>query len=380
MMADWGLMQKPSSASVMALHQSEMLQVKLRGQRLEPGEVESVLTSQAAVAAAHVTLVHHPATNEAQLMAYVSPASCDRQALLEACKQQLPRHMVPSLFMAIPSLPQLPSGKVNPRELPPPDWSQQAAADASEGPRSDPEAKVLDVMKDVLHSDAVGVHSDFFSMGGSSMLAHAVASGASEATGVAVQPGAVFQHTTAASLAAHVAESMDEVSPDTAPVEDIIQAAPYSEAERIAGVPCSFNQEQMYLAHEQLDTKHTYNVPMGLKLAGALEPVALQKALEVLQDRHEALRTSFRSASDGRPLQCIQPARKAAPLSLATARADSTNGRSAEAILHEEAQAPFDLSRPPLLRILLVTVSPMLCASDGHLHVQWHVQWHQGRF
>ena len=186
-----------------------MLQVKLRGQRVEPGEVESMLTAQPYVTAAHVTMQHHPVTQEAQLVAFVAPASCDSQLLMAACKQQLPRHMVPSLFAAVPSLPQLPTGKVNTHELPPPDWSQQDAADACEDPRSDMEARLLAVMKDVLHSNAVGIHSDFFSLGGSSLLAHAVASGASEATGSSVQPAAVFQHTTAASLAAHVAELTD---------------------------------------------------------------------------------------------------------------------------------------------------------------------------
>ena len=324
---------------------------------MEPGEVENMLTAQPDVEAAHVTMEHHPATQEAQLVAHVTPSPCDSQALMRACKQQLPRHMVPSLFMAVSSLPQLPTGKVDAGGLPAPDWSQQDVAATPKGPRSDLEARVLSVMKDVLHSDAFGIHSDFFSLGGSSLLAHAVASGVSRATGVDVKAAAMFQDPTAASLSAHVAKSLDTLSASTAPVADNVQAAPYSEAERSAGVPCSLNQEQMFLAHDQLAAKHTYNVPMAVVLAEALDPAVLQAALLLLQERHDALRTGFCAASDGRPLQCVQPVRNAAPLGLSQAQVKFETGLSAHTLLRESAQAPFDLSSPPLLRALLLEVS-----------------------
>ncbi len=333
------------------------LQIKVRGQRLEPSEVECVLMSQPELTAAHVTMAHHPITKQAQLIAYVTPASCDGGLLRDACMQQLPRHMVPGLFTAIPRLPQLPSGKVNMLELPPPDWSQQTTINPSEGPRSDLEAQVLNVMKDVLHSDAVGIHSDFFNMGGSSLLAHAVASGASAATGAAVQPAAVFQYTTAAGLAAHVAKLMQDPPPAAVAATDLIQAAPYTEAERRAGVPCSLNQEQMWLANDQLCTKHAYNVAMVWELLGCLDPMVLQKALRYLQARHEALRTSFCTAPEGRPLQCIQPDADAAPLLLSLSHAGPEDSHSAEDMLLNAAQLPFDLSRPPLMRVLLLSVS-----------------------
>ncbi len=316
-----------------------------------------MLTTHSQVTAAHVTMVHHPLTNQAQLAAYVVPATCDQHSLREACMQQLPRYMVPTLFMAVSSLPQLPSGKVSTRDLPPPDFSQPTDSDRYEAPRSNLEASILSVMKDVLHSDTMGICSDFFGAGGSSMLAHAVASQVSTATGVSVQPGAVFQHTTAASLAEHVAELMQDPPPAAVAATDLIQAAPYTEAERRAGVPCSLNQEQMWLANDQLCTKHAYNVAMVWELLGCLDPMVLQKALVYLQARHEALRTSFCTAPEGRPLQCIQPDADAAPLLLSLSHAGPEDSHSAEDMLLNAAQLPFDLSRPPLMRVLLLSVS-----------------------
>ena len=330
--------------------------MKLRGQRLEPGEIESVLVAQLSVSAAHVSMAHHPATQETVLVAHVTPQNCNVQLLLRACRQQLPRYMVPSRILPLPGLPQLSSGKVDTQALPAPDWSLSEVSDSDEAPTTELEAQAVAIMEEVLQQDHVGIHTDFFEAGGSSLLAHAVAARLSDTIGAAVLAADIFQHTSAAALAGHVQGRAGSGPHDSAIQPPFIHAAPHSEADRSRGVPCSLNQEQMFLAHGQLAAKHTYNVPMATKLAGTLDPAMLQNALRLLQDRHDALRTGFCAASDERPLQCIQPAGLAAPLVLSQARVWNDTGQSAHDILLEAARAPFDLSSPPLLRALLLEV------------------------
>lgn len=149
-------------------------QVKLRGFRLELGEIEAVLAAVPGVQDAVVVLqdAHTPA---AVLVAYVTPETADEAALLAAAHAKLPHYMVPSAFVLLAELPRLPSGKVSRKALPRSDASADGPAFLA--PRTPLEQAVHDAWQQTLHiSEPVSVYANFFQMGGNSLQAGALCS------------------------------------------------------------------------------------------------------------------------------------------------------------------------------------------------------------
>lgn len=130
--------------------------------------------------------------------------------------------------------------------------------------------------------------------------------------------------------------------------------SPLSAAARAAGVPCSWNQEQLYLLHQQLPNKCTYNEPCGISIEGRLDLDGLQQAFGLLISRHEALRTGFVMCKDS-PLQFVMPIDDARPHLHLIHLADLSHSH-VQAALRKQAMRPFDLANPPLLRAVLAMV------------------------
>lgn len=89
------------------------MQIKIRGMRVELGEIENVLSSDPAVNEVQVSVVKHKATQQPTVVAYATPATVDIEAILDASNTQLPEHMVPSTVIPLEEMPLLPSGKVS---------------------------------------------------------------------------------------------------------------------------------------------------------------------------------------------------------------------------------------------------------------------------
>jgi hypothetical protein len=179
-------------------------QVKIRGFRIEPGEVEAVLSQRAEVREA-VVVVREDAPGDRRLVAYVVAEEEASPAELRAhLTGRLPEYMVPSAFVRLESLPLTPSGKVNRRALPAPEY--EAGAGRYVAPRTPVEEVLAGIWAEVLRLERVGVGETFFELGGHSLLATKVASRIRAAFGVELPLRAFFEGPTVAALAVRVEE------------------------------------------------------------------------------------------------------------------------------------------------------------------------------
>ncbi|WP_457355440.1 non-ribosomal peptide synthetase [Roseateles sp. P5_D6] len=182
-------------------------QVKVRGLRIEPEEIEVVLRAQSGVADVVVdaVLLH----GEPVLVAYVQTAVVDERALFDACRQRLrerlPAYMCPSHFVALASFPRSSSGKVDRASLPPP-GADAAPIPTILSPASETERMLAGLIQQLLHRPHVAMDDDFFRIGGHSLAAARLAARVQAALGVELSIADVFAHSTVSTLASRVDE------------------------------------------------------------------------------------------------------------------------------------------------------------------------------
>ncbi|HYG62093.1 MAG TPA: amino acid adenylation domain-containing protein, partial [Thermoanaerobaculia bacterium] len=321
-------------------------QVKVRGFRIEPGEIEALLRRQPAVRDA-VVEVRGDTQDGGRLVAYVVPAggaaSVPAGALRDALRGALPEHMVPAAFVMLEALPLTPNGKVDRRALPAPNLAPAASYAA---PRDPVEEVVADVWSELLAVERVGIHDDFFGLGGHSLLGARLMSRLFHVFGVELPLRALFEFPTVAGLAAQLAAALRQgAGSETPPIERV---------EGEAEAPLSFAQQRLWWIHQLEPESPAYNLPVALRLHGRFIPQLLEAALGEIVRRHEVLRTTF-PAVEGRPVQRISPPR---PLRSPLVDLSGLPGPRAEAAAAElagaEALRAFDLSSGPLLRVALL--------------------------
>ncbi|KOV96061.1 non-ribosomal peptide synthetase [Streptomyces sp. NRRL B-3648] len=328
-------------------------QVKIAGVRIEPGEIEVLLAAHPSVAAA-VVAVHRSGTGDARLTAYAVPVAGERldpEGLRVHLAAALPEAMLPAAFVELPELPLTPNGKVDRRRLPAAAEPNPPATGAWEAPRTAAEEAVAELMAEVLGVERVGAEDDFFQLGGHSLLAIKLVLRLRRAFGTELTVGELFQARTVAALAARVtvAGAGPEPAPDTG-----------GDAVRPAGrdrpLPLSFGQQRMWFLDQLEPGTHEYVVPLALRLTGPLDTVALRHALDELSERHEILRTRYRSEG-GEPVQIVDPA---GPVDFTlTDLTDAPDaGRRARTLVEELARRPFDLEHAHPLRATLIRTAP----------------------
>jgi amino acid adenylation domain-containing protein/non-ribosomal peptide synthase protein (TIGR01720 family) len=245
-------------------------QIKIRGFRVELGEIETALQALAAVR--EVVVLYR----DRQLVAYVIPsgeAPPDVPALREALGRTLPDYMIPAHFVFLDAFPIAPNGKLNRAALPAP--IVQAAADQYEEPRTAAEHALCGIWAEVLGRDRVGVQDDFFAIGGDSISSTRIVARARHA-GYRLTLKQIFQHHTVRALAA-VAEPL-EASPDAATVSPL--------------GPLPLTPIQRRFLDSSSDVRH-FNQAVLLETAPDLDRQRLSNALAVLLRRHDALRLRF---------------------------------------------------------------------------------------
>ena len=331
-------------------------QVKIRGFRVELGEIESVLLAHGGVREAAV--VDLPDGDTRRLAAYVAtrsngaPAPDDRE-LAAWVAARLPEHMVPAAFVRLDTLPTTPSGKVDRKALPAPDW--RASSAPYEAPTTPTEHAVAAIWSTLLDVEEVGRADDFFALGGHSLLAGRALTRLRSQLEIEVPLRALFEHPTLAGFAARIDVLRAEAGASSA-----LGTEPESDTD---GLPeLSFGQERLWFLHRLDPASAAYNIPGAVRLRGVLDQGALQRALDAVVARHDTLRTVF-PADGGAPQRRVEPAE-----GVDLARADlggddrETARQRAEARARDEATRPFDLEAGPLFRALLLRI-----ADDEHL-------------
>nr|QEO74123.1 AMP-dependent synthetase and ligase [uncultured bacterium] len=331
-------------------------QVKIRGFRVEPAEIEAVLVSHPQVAAAAVLV--SGSGRDKQLVAVVEPAGetpppAELRAFLA---QRLPAWMVPAGFAVVDRLPLTPSGKVDRSALARMRFDLQRGAD--EAPRAGIEQALAEVWEEVLNVERVGRGEDFFHLGGHSLLAMRLASRVRASFGVELELREFFEASTLAGFAERLERALEKTSSRES--EELLESA-------ASRSPLSSGQQRLWF----LDLLHldiglpVYNLPVVFDLEGPLQADLLEAALTGVVRRHAALRTTFEVDSTGDPVQVVS-----APAPHRMARVDLSGLPQDEArqaagrLMEEEERRPFDLTRGPLLRSLLVRFAP-----DAHRFV-----------
>ncbi|WP_328755337.1 amino acid adenylation domain-containing protein [Streptomyces sp. NBC_00269] len=306
-------------------------QVKIRGFRIELSEVEAALAAQPGVRQAAV-VVREDRPGDQRLVGYAVSAPenpLNAQDLRRGMAQTLPDYMVPVALVVLDALPLSPNGKLDRRALPAPDLSSTTGRT----PRNPREEALCALFGEVLGLERVTIDDSFFALGGHSLLATRLISRIRSTMGVELPIRALFEAPTVAELAERLGENAGKVR------------LALGRRERPEVIGLSFAQRRLWFLNQLEGPNATYNVPMALRLTGALDVGALEAALGDVVARHESLRTIFPD-TDGVPRQHVLSADQARP-ALALQHTDPADLPQA---LAAAANHGFDISTQAPLR------------------------------
>jgi non-ribosomal peptide synthetase component F/acyl carrier protein len=336
-------------------------QVKIRGSRIELGEIQSALDTHPDIRAS-IVLAHDDASGEKRLTAYVlsrgqKPSNREIRTFLS---KKLPEVMIPASVVVLEEFPRTASGKVDRLNLPKP-------ADVREdhvAPRNLTEEIVVGLLAEILKVDDISITDDFFELGGHSLLIPQLTTRLNEIFAVDLPLRALFDNPRVSELAATI-DSLRSVDRTGTGI-------PMVPIERKGELPLTFAQESLWAIDQITPATGAYNIPRALRLKGSLHTETLQQSLNAIVSRHEVLRTVFRS-NNGKPFALVNPDCK-----IDLAIRDLSNVADVEVEVRfqvaEESRRSFDLSTGPLLRatvlrldenehILIVTMHHII--SDG---------------
>ncbi len=317
-------------------------QIKLRGVRIELGEVESALKEHPAVREAAVVLEASGA--EPHLVGYVVPRdrAVSPSELRRYLLAKLPEPMVPGLFVTLPSLPLGPSGKLDRDALPRGERVEPARASAYAPPRTPTEERLAALWGELLGLERIGATDSFFDLGGHSLLAARLTARVYERFGTELPLRVVF----AAPTLAGMARAVDTTSMEP---ESALSAIP-----RDGVLPLSFFQERLWFLDQFEPGTPTLNMPLAVRLRGDLDTEALARALELLVQRHEALRVRLRTVEGCAVQEAVPGGWLPLPIEDLSELPSAEREAAQEERLAAEVARPFDLSRVPLLRARLL--------------------------
>ncbi|CAJ5922136.1 syringomycin synthetase [Burkholderia pseudomallei] len=337
-------------------------QVKIRGFRIELGEIEAQLAKVAGVrevvvlardsaAAVRDSATEHAAPDapspetatatEKRLVAYYK-GDADVAALRAQAAQHLPSYMVPSAYVRPDAWPLTPNGKLDRRALPAPADDAYARAEY-EAPQGAREEALAAIWRDLLHVERVSRHDNFFELGGHSLLAVQLVSRLRQALSVEVALSTVFDAPVLSALAERLEAENTAVLP------------PIPLAPRDGRIALSLAQQRLWFLTQLEGVSEAYHMSGAVRLDGPLNREVLQRALNRIVMRHEALRTCF-VREEGEPIQVIQP-HADLTVSYHDLREAEQSEQRAKNLSQAHASAPFDLSRDLPVRVLLLQLA-----------------------
>ncbi|MGW5523599.1 amino acid adenylation domain-containing protein [Gordonia sp. NPDC003950] len=325
-------------------------QLKIRGIRIETGEIEAVLRSYAQVTGAVVVGQRRP-DGDVALVAHVTVTGdtpLDRDSLHAHLRASLPAHAVPTAIVTTDALPLTPSGKVDRAALP----DAEFASAAYTAPQTPEQTLIAAAFSEVLGTERVGAHDDFFAAGGNSLSAARAVARIREVSGRDLGVGDLFDAPTPATLAERLATSADRSSPAL------------RELARPERIPLSPAQERMWFLNRFDPDALTENIPLVVRMRGTLDPDALTTALAGVLERHEALRTHYPDSDSG-PHQVIVPTTDM-PLSL---ERRTVSAEDLPAAIASITRTRFDVTAAPPARAALVRITSDDAQVEEHLVV-----------
>ncbi|UXI66228.1 non-ribosomal peptide synthetase [Tahibacter amnicola] len=330
-------------------------QIKLRGYRIELGEIQAAIRQLPGVRDAAVVYRKADGDRPAQLIAYVcadagsSAAPAGEHALAwvrRSLSEALPGYMVPTAFVAIDALPVSTNGKLDKSRLPQVDDSD---ADAPTPLQTPQEHRVASVWSEMLGVPFAGLggHSDFFVLGGDSVLAVRMVARLRNTTMRKVEVGDLFRHSRLSALAAR----LDALPPWHAPgqIPSVVRDAP--------DYPVSVVQRQLWHLQSQEPASSRYNMAVAYRVDGPMVPARIEQALAALLERHESLRTVYRQTDAGlRQVVLAAPAWRLETID-GTVWTPRERAGNVEAASLRHAQAPFDLAVDVPFRAQVIVLS-----------------------
>jgi amino acid adenylation domain-containing protein len=330
-------------------------QVKVRGYRVEPAEVEALLRAHPAVAQAAVGA--RGEGDEARLVAWVAAAEgadAGDAVLRRYLEAHVPAYMVPAHFVPLAALPLTSNGKVDRRALPEPQ-AAPAGDETPVPPRSEIEAQLAGIWAAVLKVPAVGVYDDFFALGGDSIRAILTMARVRKEFGVSVPVEGLLAAQTVAGLAGLVEMALHAAA---------VPAEPITALPRDGELPLSFGQHRLWFTHLLDPDSPAHTIPHTFRLRGALDAAAWRRALNEIVRRHEVLRTAYPMV-DGEPRTIVlDDLHLPVPVIDLGEVAEAERERVLREAATAEAWRPFDLEAGPLVRAVLLRA-----ADDDHAAV-----------
>ncbi len=324
-------------------------QVKLRGFRIEPGEIEAALLLHPAIQEAAVLV--ETGDGEGRLVAYLvvgRAAPPTANALYSYLKQKLPAHMLPGAFVVLEKLPLTANGKLDRKAIP--GLGTGLAPGEGREARTPTEALLADIWAQVLRVERVGVTDDFFALGGHSLSATQVIARVRTHFKVELPLHVLFAEPTVASLAHQIDKIQQEATGGAPP--------PLLPTPRTQPVAASFAQQRLWFLDQLTPGNAAYNISAALLLTGALDAAALEAAFNEMIRRHEGLRTNFVVRGE----QVMQEIAQERTLTLAHVDLQHLEGDiqadAAQQLVLDAAACPFKLERDLLVRATLVQLAP----------------------
>jgi amino acid adenylation domain-containing protein len=322
-------------------------QLKIRGFRVELGEIEAQLRTISGVQDAVVIM--RTDCPGGRLVAYVTAQAgrtLDAVRLRAEISKRLPAYMIPAVFMVVPVFPLTANGKLNRQALPAPEEGIDEISYVI--PLNGQEEILAGIWAHVLCVEKVGRYDNFFERGGHSLLATRLISRVRDTFNISVPIRWLFDYPTLAEFSNALAARGSESN----------SAPPLLPVSRDVALPLSFAQERLWFLNQLEPDNPFYNIPLALRLVGDVKKFALQQALNELVQRHESLRTTFRP-TDG---QAVQSIASSLPISIGlldlTVLSSTEQEAEARRLADADARKAFDLSRGPLLRAQLLQLGP----------------------
>jgi amino acid adenylation domain-containing protein len=330
-------------------------QIKLRGFRVELGEIEAALTQHEAVAQA-VVVLREDRRHDQRLVAYIvadgdAPTASELRRFLQS---SLPDYMVPSAFVILDAMPLTPNRKVDRRALPAPDYSAPETSEGARAPESPVAGILTAIWTKVLGVEHISIDANFFAAGGHSLLATQVMSRIRDAFQIELPLRVLFESPSISELSERIERAIQ--------AQQGLLSPPLLPVNRDSILPVSFAQQRLWFLDQLEPNSSFYNISRARRLRGNLNVSALSQTITEIVRRHEALRTSFWSEA-GTPYQRINEC-ESVPLPVIDISAVRDREHEVERRATEETARPFDLSRGPLLRASLLRLS-----ADDHVLV-----------